>query len=352
LSLPVFLLLWFAMDAWPRAHALKIVLTLLPAALLALLLLLLVDGAITNPSGFGRRIAFLTGPASRDYTEYLQGPSGWLALLADMARYFSQGYGLVAAALAALGLSLQCARNRGGVLVAGLLPALAIVSFTLCFNFVALRSDDRFLLPQAVLGCIYIGIAAEALAFAARPWMRLAARAALTLTALFALHQCIAINAAFLFDPRYDAEAWLAAHVGPGDSIETYGQNCFLPRFPHGGAVARIGSGDLKLRNPLPGVTEVRAPFGAPRDPRFIVVSTAWARRYLRPAVILGPGHIYSRLQQEDFRNTDAQVYFRRLVTERLGYRLVHAARYGGLWPLVHIHDSLDEAVWIFERKS
>jgi hypothetical protein len=352
LSLPVFLLLWFALDAWPRAHARKIVLTLLPAAVLAVLALLLVDGAITNGSGFARRVAFLAGPASADYAEYLQGTSGWLALLADMARYFGRGYGLVAATLAALGLVLQCARNRGGALAAGLLPALAIVSFTLCFNFAALRSDDRFLLPQAVLATIYIGIAAEALAFAARPWMRLAARAALTVTALFALHQAIAINAAFLFDPRYDAEAWMAAHVRPGDSVETYGQNCFLPRFPRGARVARVGPGDFKLRNPLPGITEVQAPFGAPRDPRFILVSTSWARRYLRPGVTLSGGHIYSRLQQEDFRNTDAQVYFRRLVAEGLGYRLVHAARYDGLWPVVHIHDSLDEAVWIFERKS
>jgi 4-amino-4-deoxy-L-arabinose transferase-like glycosyltransferase len=352
LSLPALLLLWFALDRWPRAHAREVALSLLPAAAVALLLLLLVDGAITNPGGFTRRIAFLTGPASRDYAEYLQGPAGWLALLADMGRYFGQGYGVVAMTLAVLGLAVQCARSRGGALVAGLLPALAMVSFTLCFNFAALRSDDRFLLPQAVLATVYIGIAAEILACTVQPWMRLAARGALALTALFALHQCIAVNAAFLFDPRYDAQAWMAAHVRSGDTIETYGQNCFLPRFPHGAAVARVGPGDLKLRNPLPGITEVQASFGAPRDPRFILVSAAWAWRYLRPGVTLSAGHIYSRLQQADFRNTDAQVYFRRLVSGRLNYRLAHAAHYDGLWPLVHIHDSLDEAVWIFERTS
>jgi len=352
LSLPALLLLWFALDRWPRAHVREIAPSLLPAAAVALLLLLLVDGAITNPDGFAHRIAFLTGPASRDYAEYMQGPSGWLALLADMGRYFGQGYGVVAVTLAVLGLAVQCARSRGGALVAGLLPALAMVSFTLCFNFAALRSDDRFLLPQAVLATVYIGIAAEILVFAVQPWMRLAARGALAVTALFALHQCIAIDAAFLFDPRYDAETWMSAHVRTRDTIETYGQNCFLPRFPRGAAVARVGPGDLKLRNPLAGITEVQASFGAPRDPRFIVVSTAWAWRYLRPGVTLRAGHIYSRLQQADFRNTDAQVYFRRLVSGRLNYRLAHAAHYEGLWPVVHIHDSLDEAVWIFERTS
>jgi len=65
LSLPLFLVLWFATDAWPRAHGRQIALTLLPAAVAALFLLLLVDGAITNPSGFAHRVAFLIGPASQ-----------------------------------------------------------------------------------------------------------------------------------------------------------------------------------------------------------------------------------------------------------------------------------------------
>src|SRR5262249_28718037 len=159
------------------------------------------------------------------------------------------------------------------------------------FNFAALRSDDRFLLPQAVLACVYIGTAAELLVFAAQPWMRWTARAGLAVTALFALHQAITINAAFLFDPRYGAQRWMAAHVKPGDTIETYGQNCFLPRFPSIAKVTRIGQGDLKLRNPLPGVREVRAPFGAARGARFIVVNAKWADRYLRPQLPLPEGH-------------------------------------------------------------
>jgi len=324
----------------------------LPAVVVALALLLLVDGAITNPSGFVRRIAFLAGPASTGYAEYLPGPSGWLALLGDMGRNFATGAGMVAMILATIGLVLHVTRARGGVRVAGLLPAFAILSFTLCFNFIALRSDDRFLLPQAVLACVYIGIAAEALAFAHAAGVRLAARGALALTALLALHQAMAINAAFLFDPRYDAEAWMQAHVIPGDAIETYGQNCFLPRFPADAKVTRVGQGDLKLRNPLPGVTEIRAPFGEARQARFVVVNAKWAQRYLRPQSPLGEGRIYSQLQQTDFRNRDGRDYFARLLAGSAGYRLVHAAHYDGLWPAVHIHDSLDETVWIFERQS
>ncbi len=351
LSLPVFLLAWFALESWPRAHAGRIFRSLLPAIAVALLLLLLVDGAITNPTGFLRRIAFLAGPASGGYAEYLRGPTGWLALLGDMARHFGGAYGLLAMTLALSGLVLHARRSRERLRVAGFLPALCILSFTLCFNLVALRSDDRFLLPQAVLACVYIGIAAEALAFAPGTFARMPARLFLAATALWALHQAVAINAAFLFDPRYDAEAWLQAHA-KGNTIETYGQNCFLPRFPSAAQVTRIGQGDLSVRNPLPGVREVRAPFSAPRDARFVVVNAKWAERYLRPEIPLGAGHIYSQLQQADFGNRDARAYFARLVEGKAGYRLAHTAHYDGVWPAIHIHDSLDETIWIFERQS
>ena len=43
-------------------------------------------------------------------------------------------------------------------------------------------------------------------------------------------------------------------------------------------------------------------------------------------------------------------VYFKALTSEKLNYRLAYAASYRGLWPVVHIHDSLDETIWIFER--
>jgi hypothetical protein len=350
LSLPLFLIGWFALDRWPRAYAGQVARTLVPAMLLALFLLLLVDGALTNMSGFVRRLAFLAGPASGDYAEYAAGPSGWLALSGDMLRYFARDYGLLAMALAAAGVVLHVRRASGSQRLAGLLPLLAIVSFTVCFNFAALRSDDRFLMPQGVLATFYIGLAAEALAFAGQRWLRITGRAFLALTALLALHWCVAIHAALLQDPRYDAEAWLADNVLPGDTIEIYGQNCFQPRFPKRSTVWRVADSPLHLRNPLPGVREVREPYFAPRNPRFIVVNLAWARRYLRPPATLGEGHLYSPLQQRDLQNSDARRYFAALAGEKLPYRLVHAAAYRGLWPVVHIHDSLDETIWIFER--
>jgi 4-amino-4-deoxy-L-arabinose transferase-like glycosyltransferase len=352
LSLPVVLLLWFMADAWPRANARKIVLTLVPAAAAALFALLLLDGALTNPSGFLRRVAFLTGPASQDYAEYLHGPRGWWTLLQDMGAYFGHATGWFVLVLVTLGVVLHLRNSTSALRIAGLLPLLAIISFTVCFNFAALRSDDRFLLPQAVLACAYIGIAAEALAFS-RPALRLAGRFVLAVLALVALHHVIGINAAMLMDPRYDAEGWMAAHVAPGDTVEIYGQNCFQPRFAPGMKVSRVGQGALNVRNPLPGVTELRQPFGASRDPRFIVVSAAWARRYLMPQKPLGAGRVYSKIQQADFANADAREYFAGLRDGSRGYRLVHTSSHNGaIWPAVHIHDSLAETIWIYERAS
>jgi hypothetical protein len=70
----------------------------------------------------------------------------------------------------------------------------------------------------------------------------------------------------------------------------------------------------------------------------------------MRPEIPLAHGHVYSRLQQVDFRNNDARRYFSRLLEGKAGYRLAYTAHYDGLWPAVHIHDSLGETIWIFER--
>jgi len=353
LTLPLFLIAWFAADPWPRRNTRTVITTLLLAAVASIVLLLLVDGAIFNPSGFARRVAFLVGPASQDYAAYASGPAGWIVLLKDVAAFFLKGYGAVPVLLTAGGLVLHLTQSREhrSVCVAGLLPLLAIISFTVCFNISAGRTDHRFLLPQAVFACVYIGIAAAWLAFHAHRWLAMASRLGLAAAALLALHYCIAVNAAMLMDPRYDAEVWMARHVRPGDTIEIYGQNIFQPRYPAHARISRVGSGDLKVRNPLPGVTELREPFTAERGARFLVVNGNWLSRYLRVPQPLDAGRIYPGVQQQAFRDNDARRYFSALDSDRLPYRLVHVAQYKSrLWPAMHIHDSLGEPIGIYER--
>lgn len=347
LSLPAWLALWFATDAWPRIHARRVLTTLVLAGIVAVLVVLLVDGALFNWSGFMKRVAFLAGPASQDYAEYTHDLTGRLALLGDMARYFGEGYLVTVLVLVVLGIALACRLRRR---VAALLPLLAMVSFTLCFNFAALRTDARFLLPQAVLSSLYVGIAADALMF--RTQRALAGRIAVAVVALLALHNCLAVSAAMLADPRYDAEAWMRAHIPPGARIETYGQNAFLPRFPRSARVTRVSDKPLNLRNPLPGVTEVRAPYDAilERGPRFIVVNRWWIGPYLG-APPQQPGHLWPPIRQAQTSDASATRLFMDLKKGRLPYRLAFAAApHTGLWPELHIHESLNETILIFER--
>jgi hypothetical protein len=140
------------------------------------------------------------------------------------------------------------------------------------------------------------------------------------------------------------------AHAG--DGIEIYDRNWLLPRFPAGVHVWRVGQSDLKLRNPMPGVTELEQPFNLIqlRHPRFIIVSANWMQRYL-PLDLSSPGHVLSPNQQADLRDAQTRGFFSALLHGQLGYRLVHVARYSSrLYPTVHIHDSLDEPIGIYER--
>jgi hypothetical protein len=171
--------------------------------------------------------------------------------------------------------------------------------------------------------------------------------------ALFALHQDIAITAAMLNDPRYDAEAWMRAHVRPGDTIETFGQNAYLPRFPEKALVVRPGLRPVATRNPLPGVTDVFAPYDAPQPARFLVVSDWWLRHYTDPHSELGGHRAPSRAQAALFNDAAARRFFTALRDGRRDYRLVHRSEpANGPWPLVHIHESLNETILIFERAS
>jgi hypothetical protein len=88
---------------------------------------------------------------------------------------------------------------------------------------------------------------------------------------LYALFQCAAVEAVLWNDPRYDAEGWMRAHIPPGATVETYGQNAYLPRFPAHAVISRIGETPLNRRNPLPNVTERRG-----RSPRIAIRASSW----------------------------------------------------------------------------
>src|SRR4029079_9372758 len=62
LSLPMVFAMWIAADPWPRRNRRLVAGQLCIAMAIASIALLAVDGAITNPRGFGDRVLFLLGP--------------------------------------------------------------------------------------------------------------------------------------------------------------------------------------------------------------------------------------------------------------------------------------------------
>ena len=356
LTLPVSFLLSLILDPAARRRAPTLVLPMLRWAAISLGLLLLVDGAVTNPSGFARRMAFLRGPASQDFMAYTDDITGRLRLVADMIGDFPRFYPAAAALLAVAGVVLmwRSTRTRPALRVAGLVPLLAALSFTLFFNALALRTDNRFLLPQSLFIAPYIGLACARLLRLKQPSLHLAARVGLAGLAAIALWRCAGLDAAMLNDPRYDAERWMATHVQPGDTLEAYGRNAFLPRLPRTARLTRLDTIALKRRNPLPGVTESIAPFWQveERKPRFLVVPDLWARDYLpHPSSTRGQWGLKTpRVLQDSQSSTQEGAFLSALFGNRLRYRLAREARYASFLPAPEGYESLAQTIFIFER--
>jgi hypothetical protein len=330
---------------------------------IGLFLVLLFDGALFNPTGFLARVRFLTGPASQDFAQYSHDWPGRYAAFKDAVTFLPRHYPLAMAPVLVLGIVLGIARTRGRERIVALIPLLAIASFTLTFNCVARRVEERFMLPQMQLLAVYGG-GAIAVVLEATP-RALASRAgqrAMTwlvrLTAigciLAGLRMSATVIATMLGDPRYDAEAYMREHVAPGDVIEVYGSNVYLPRFPAGATVQRIGSSPVDNRNPMPGIVEKEDQLSAvlERRPRWIVVSSGYAWRFLREVRGEEKGHMVPESQRAYIADADSTKHIRALFTGGAGYGVAHIAHYTGHPPLLPpwaIHASLACDVWIFE---
>lgn len=352
---PLTLATWALLDRWAREAAGRIAREAAIGAAIGVAILLFVDGAVTNPSGFRARVAFLTGSASQDYATYSRDLAGRAAAFVDTFRAFRHHYPWPLAPLPVGGLvvALAAARREGRArLAAALVPLSVALSFTLVFNLVARRVEERFTLPQALFIAVYAGFALERMWHGARAQgLRLGLRAmAIGALALGAV-ECVRIDATLLADPRYQAEAFLATATQPGDTIEVHGLNVYLLRFPPGRRVTRVGPTDPAKRGPIPGVEEVQAPLSAvaERRPRFIVVSGCYVWRYLERDVSYGGGRIVPPTQGRDMANADATAFFQGLFRGGHGYHLVHDAQLRA-FRRAEMHASLACPVFTFER--
>jgi len=358
LGAPAALVAWTALDPWPRSSANRgrVLKEVVLAVVIGAVLLALIDGAIFNPSGFRARVAFLTGPASKDFEILSRDTYGRLLAFADSFLYFRRHYPPPLAVFVAIGLAsgIAQARRRGrAALAAALVPIAVAVSFSICFNVAALRAEERFTLPQMLMAAVFAGFGLGALwrLPAAARWP---ARARGAAPLLLALVECIRVDATLLAEPRYETEAFLAANARPADTIETHGLNVYLPRFPAGPRVVRVGKTDPKRRGIIPGVEEVKAPLVdiEERRPRYIVVSDCYVWRFLeRNDMESHTGRVVPSTQRADNADADATTFFRGLFHGELPYRLVHEARIRSFersW----MHSSLGCPMFTFERTT
>jgi len=348
----------------PARGSRRVAVEALIALAIAAGLVLLLDGALFNPSGFRARLGFLTGSASQDYATYSRDATGRLLVTLDAARAFKMHYPPVLAIFVAVGLvgALLGARGRGvRALLAASAPLAIALSFTVCFNMVARRVEERFTLPQMLMAAVYAGIGLEQLwsvsggEAGAAGWLRWPVRAACVAILGLAAWDCAVLDANLLMEPRYTTEAFLAAHVKPGDGIEVHGLNVYLPRFPAGAKVTRVGPTAPEKRGPLPGVEEIEAPLMgiASRHPRFVVVSECYVWRYLERDLGGDTGRIVPTRQKDVAHDADATAFFQGLFHGRLGYHVVDEARVRSkTFPRRELHASVGCPVFTFERNG
>jgi 4-amino-4-deoxy-L-arabinose transferase-like glycosyltransferase len=358
LAMPAALVLWLCIDPWARSAARLVLREAAVAGAILVGMVLLVDGAFFNPTGFRERIRFLLGPASGPFAQYTNDWAGRWEVVRDLAARFATFYPWAFALLAAAGLALlvRVERRAPARFVAALVPCLAAASFTIAFNCVARRTDHRFGLPQALLAAVYGGVALDAVLFRARSLPVRAVSGVLAAAAFaVALFDAAAVDANLLRDPRYAAEAWLRGRARQGDTIETYGLNVYMPHFPPGLRVLRVGPAASDHRSPMPGVDEVVAAYdsAAERGARFIVVSAGWAWRYLLdPGVFRTEGYQLPPTQAATVTDQRAHDYFAALTRGQYGaYRLAYVASFQSkVWPALELHGATSREIWIYER--
>ena len=324
---------------------------------LALVALLLVDGAFFNPSGFIARLKTLSGSASQDFHDYVPGLRGSLAIATHALRRFPQflpgEIGVLAVAgVVLLALDKRVTRSRGAYAASFLAP-LASLSFLVLFNFVARRTQERFLLAPTFFLIVPAAQAVDA--FTRRfPRWRLAAALAMCVVAARGAMLVVAVEMSMLEDPRLAVEEFLRTYGSPGDRVEVYGNNVYLPRIPAGFRGERVAPTDPVTRPVCPSLTEVGDAYENlhARSPEWVVVPYAWAWQWLDDPLDERDGRMSTPLQKRRLHLVETQRYFRELVRGERGYELVGAGRATGFWRDVDMHNSLNRRVFLLRRRD
>jgi hypothetical protein len=311
----------------------------------------LVSGAVVNPVGFRRRVAFLLGPASQTWAHYPRDLQGTLQLGRDALSALPHFTSWPIALAAVVGAAVAIVSTRGIARVRLLLPLLAACSFTLLFTLGARRSEDRFLLPQTLFALPY---ASALLAAAWERWPRARSLllAASGVSLVPALLGVASLDGTLLADSRYEAERFLAS-LPEGTHVEVLGTSLFLPRLPGTLDVARPGTDPVDERQAIPGLREILDPAmdPRPRAPDYVVLATVLS---LELVTAPPPPPALRPYGSTAYHDDASHRLFRGLFDGSLGYDRTFVARCSLPWPLEcrGVHDATGRDVWIYSKRT
>ncbi|MEO8797162.1 MAG: hypothetical protein ABI551_04690, partial [Polyangiaceae bacterium] len=341
LPLPLYVALvprWFGKRSIFRRNSLV-------AVGLAVVVFAVGSGAVTNPSGYHKRLDYLFGPASKPWAEVPPGFGGSLLLVRDAILATPKFVGWPIAFAALFGLVLVLGAKRGLERVRLLLPAVAALSFWIFFNTGARRTEDRFLLPASIFLAPYAAVAFE-WAFERASTHRPRVAALFTVCLVPSVLAVVVMDASMLGDARYAAEKYLAT-LPAGTHVEVYGSAQFLPRLPPHLNTVRPGIEPLGDRRLIPGVTELLDPSLDPRarKPDVILLATELSTDDMTTPISGPPPPAWM-----SYRDSKSHAFFRGLSDGSLGYSRSFIATCTLPWggDCRAIHHSTGGEVWIY----
>ncbi len=297
--------------------------------------LLLVNAAFYNPSGYLNRWRFLTHTLPAEirerYSSYefpIDFSSSWslaeeLSHMGETLAAMGSSLGWPACALGFAGLGLLVAR-RG-------YRSLYLLAPMLGYYFVSLRVlkqvEIRYTMPLSTLLAIPAGYLLALLWERGRAWRPMVV--ALLLGGLVYSGEVLHM---LTHDARYQAEEWMQPRLEQGQSVEVYQRWTYLPRWQYSEGVSRVGFDDISIA----GLRQ--------RNPDLVVLSSKAVEgmvMYPNPDWRDGRGMMLESAANREFLDA--------LQAGELGYRQVAEFKRPALIPRQLI-TSLDPSVVVFER--
>ncbi len=267
------------------------------------------ENIILNITGFIGHVKLLVGPNSADYASYASTLTGYAALLKNLIRVICDIIpGIPVFLFSVIGIGLVYFNEKKSTRYAGekLIFFYAALSFTLFFNTIAKRHDERFVLPQSLFLSLYAGYAVSYFLTMIRGRYRYALYALLLPVTGIALYATLSVNANFFFDVRYRATEWMDRSIPKGSVVEFYNYREYLPQIPAGLKESWIKKNQLEIEK---------------RHPDFIILSDKNYRRYFEDKKSQDGKIISAR--RKKYLGTETAQLLSMLFENRLPYHII-----------------------------